>query len=259
MTTTTAMARTGARTGTIYVWLAGACVAVAFSGFAASYWLQVGAGTTHSPPLLHLHGLVFTAWTLLLLWQTVQVALGQYAQHRAWGVAGVSLATAMVFLGMAVSIRQLNKYLGEGFGDAARAYMWLPVGSLALFTGFLAAAVACVHRPEWHKRLMIVATVSALQAAIGRIGFLTAAHGGAPGLRPGPAAPPAPENALIGAVLMSLILVAGAAYDWRTRGRPHAAYLLGIAVLLVCGLGGLTVSHTPPWFAAMDALAGFAG
>src|SRR4051794_35676826 len=59
-----------ASTGYFYVWMAAACVAVAFGGFAPTYWLQVPAGTFVGAPILHLHGLVFSAWTLLLLSQT---------------------------------------------------------------------------------------------------------------------------------------------------------------------------------------------
>ena len=46
------------------VWMAGAFVLIAFGGFAPTYWLQLPAGTFVGSPLLHLHGLLFSAWTL---------------------------------------------------------------------------------------------------------------------------------------------------------------------------------------------------
>src|SRR5216683_1634767 len=78
-----------------YVWMAAACALVAFGGFAPTYWLQLPAGTFVGPPLLHLHGALFSAWTLLLLSQTVLAANGRLGHHRAWGLVGIALASAM--------------------------------------------------------------------------------------------------------------------------------------------------------------------
>jgi len=253
--TTTAMGRTGARTGSFYVWMAAVCALIGFGGFAATYWFQVAAGTFKGPSLLHLHGLVFSAWLILLLSQTVLAAQGRLQHHRAWGVAGVSLATAMVFLGLAIAIRAVNGMLAAGFGDQARAFAWLPLGSIALFAGFFVAAIANLNRPEWHKRLMLVATCGALTAATARFGFLIATHGGGPGMRPGLGPPPPPATGMADAVIMSLVLSAGVIYDWRTRGRPHPAYLIGIAAILAFGVLGGVVTDTPAWFAVVDGLA----
>src|ERR1700738_4816257 len=88
-----------AKTGYFYVWMAGACALIAFGGFAPTYWLQLAPGTFVGPPLLHIHGAVFSAWTLLLVSQTWLAANGRLEHHRAWGLAGIALASAMVVLG----------------------------------------------------------------------------------------------------------------------------------------------------------------
>jgi len=81
-----------AKTGYFYVWMAGACVLIAFGGFAPTYWLQLAPGTFVGPPLLHIHGVLFSAWTLLLLSQTLLAANGRLDHHRAWGLAGIASA-----------------------------------------------------------------------------------------------------------------------------------------------------------------------
>jgi hypothetical protein len=63
------------------------------------------------------------------------------------------------------------------------------VSAITLFAGFFAAAIANIQRPEAHKRLMLLATISLLQAAMGRV-FFVLATGGGPGLRPGLGQPP---------------------------------------------------------------------
>ena len=55
-----------ARTSTqyFYFYMALSCTAVAFLGFAPTYWLPMAARTFKSNPIVHIHGLVFFCWTL---------------------------------------------------------------------------------------------------------------------------------------------------------------------------------------------------
>jgi hypothetical protein len=246
------------RTGRyIYVWMAAACAAVAFGGFAGTYWLQLPAGTFIGHPIVHVHALVFSAWLVLLLSQTWLAANGRLQHHRAWGVAGVSLATAMIFVGMAAMLDSLKFELAEGYGLKAREFMVLPFSALLLFGALFAAAVINVKRPEWHKRLMLVATVGIIQAAMARVFFLLI-NGGGPGARPG-LGPPLPVAISIapGAVV-DLIILAGIVYDWRTRGRPHPAYLWAGGATVVVQLIRVPLSHSAVWLACAGFLERFA-
>ena len=252
------IAITGARPArrTFYIWLAAACAAIAFGGFAPTYWLQLPAGTFVGSPLLHLHGALFFAWIVFLVSQAVLAATGRLHNHRSWGLLGIALASAMVFVGIAAAINTLNIGLAEGYGDRSRAFMILPISAIGLFAGFVAAAIANRDRPEAHKRLMILATISLLQAAMGRIFFIIITGGG-PGLRPGLGPPPPLEIGLVPSLLPELLIVAGIIYDWRTRGRPHPVWLIGAAVITaVVVLRGL-VANTPAWLAVANFLATF--
>ncbi|HEX2817924.1 MAG TPA: hypothetical protein VHN39_16145, partial [Phenylobacterium sp.] len=177
--------------GTFYVWMAALFVLIAFSGFAETYWMQIPAGTFTGSPLLHLHGLLYSAWTLFFLSQTWLAASGRMQHHRAWGVAGVSLATAMVFVGFATGIASMQKDVAGGHAQAARAFAIVPLTAAVLFAVLVAWAVVTVKTPETHKRLMMLATLSILQAPLGRFFFLTVGGGGGAGSRPG-SGPPAP-------------------------------------------------------------------
>ena len=212
-----------------YVWMAAACAVVAFGGFAPTYWLQLPAGTFVGSPLVHVHGVLFSSWTLLLLSQTLLVANGRLRNHRAWGLAGISLATAMVFMGLAAAIQTLTAGLQAGYGDHSRAFLILPVSGMVLFGGFFIAAIANIQRPEAHKRLMLLATITLLQAAMARV-FFVLITGGGPGLRPGLGPPPPLVIGLVPSLITELLIVAGLVYDWRTRGRPHPVWLIGAAV-----------------------------
>ena len=77
MTAIAAGAPTRTTTGNFYVWMAGLCTFIAFAAFAQTYWLQLAAGTFVGSPILHVHGLVFSAWPLLFLSQTILAARGR--------------------------------------------------------------------------------------------------------------------------------------------------------------------------------------
>ena len=82
-----------------YVAMAALFVVIAFTAFIATYWAKVATGTFTGAPILHVHGALFFTWTLFFLMQTGLVASGRTPDHRAWGMAGISLATAMAKIG----------------------------------------------------------------------------------------------------------------------------------------------------------------
>lgn len=241
-----------------YAWMAAVCALVAFGGFAPTYWLQLPAGTFVGSPLLHIHGALFSIWTLLLLSQTLLVAHGRLDNHRAWGLAGISLATAMVVIGLVAAIQTLTKGLAAGYGDQSRAFLILPVSAIGLFAGFFIAAIANIQRSEAHKRLMLLATITLLQAAMGRI-FFVLVTGGGPGLRPGLGPPPPLAIGIVPSLITELLIVAGIVYDWRTRGRPHPIWLIGAAITTAVILARGPLSGTPGWLAFADSLAHITG
>lgn len=241
-----------------YVWMAATCVLIAFGAFAPTYRLQLAAGTFVGPALLHIHGFLFSAWTLLLLTQALLAVNRRLDLHRALGLVGISLATALVVIGLAAAIHTLNNGLAAGYGDRSRAFLILPVSAISLFAGFFIAAIANLRRPETHKRLVLLATISLLQAAMGRVFFILVTGGG-PGLRPGLGEPPPVISGLVPTLILELLIVAGIVYDWRKRGRPHRVWLIGAAIMTIVVFSRALIGVTAPWLAFADILAHIAG
>ena len=77
--------RTHADASYFYVWMAGLCAFVAFAAFAPTYWAPVVSGTFVGPPILHVHGFLFSAWILFFVAQSALAASGRMAQQRAVG------------------------------------------------------------------------------------------------------------------------------------------------------------------------------
>jgi hypothetical protein len=234
-----------------YLWLAIACALVAIGGFMPTYWLQLAPRTFVGPTLLHIHGALCTAWVLFLVSQAWLVSDGRIRNHRDWGLAGIALATAVVGVGFVTAIVSLEAELARGYGDAARAFLATPLSAIFRFAVFTGAAIACVHRPEWHKRLMITGTVSLIEAAGARFGFLMGVGHG-PGIRPGLFPPPPAAMPIIVGSVLQLIIVAGMIHDKRSRGSVHPAWIVGLVASLSMILLKVPLSHTAGWLAFAD-------
>jgi hypothetical protein len=227
-----------------YVRLAGACMAVAFIGFAPTYWIPMFRGTLDVSPLTHVHAALFYGWTLLFLSQAVLASSRNLTRHRELGVFGVAVATAMCFVGMATAIGSLKHGIAGGFGDATRAFTIVPVSGIAFFAVLFTVALLNVRKLETHKRLMIVATVSLLQAAVGRWFVLFLAPDAAPGVPVGP--PPVFVTVMPG--LLSDLLIAWAmVHDKRTRGRVHPVYWIAGGALVAVQVLRVPLSATTVW------------
>ena len=223
-----------------YFYMALSCAAVAFLGFAPTYWLPMARGSLQSTPLIHFHGLLFFAWTLYFVFQTWLAASGQVARHRTIGMIGVSLTTAMTIFGFLAAVTAMKRAAAVGLTDEGIAFAIVPLSGILFFAVVVTLAIANLRRPEIHKRLMLLAGISLLDAAVARW-FLTFL---AP---PGPPGPPPVPVTIAPAFVAYLLLVAAIVYDWRTRGRPHPVYVYGGIALLAVKLLNWPVSTSAAW------------
>jgi len=92
-----------------YTGLAVVAAAIVFAGFARTYYLKDLFGKPPLPPLLHLHGALFTSWLVLLLSQVTLVAARRTEIHRRLGVAGGVLAALMIVVGTITAIHAAKR------------------------------------------------------------------------------------------------------------------------------------------------------
>ncbi len=228
------------------------CAVMAFAGFLPSYWMPILHANLHIPRVAHLHGIIFFSWTMFFVLQTWLAAHSRTAMHRELGLVGISLATAMLFTGTMVSVSGMNRFIAMGFADEARAFAIVPISAIAYFAVVFAYAIANIKRPEIHKRMMVLATVSLLQPAVARwfIYFLA----------PPDAIGPQPVLLTIApGIVADLPLIYAMIYDKQTRGRPHSIYVIGIITLVAMQVLRVPVSTSTAWFAIADWLAALSG
>jgi len=143
-----------------YFYMALSCAAVAFLGFTPTYWLPIASGTFKANPIVHIHGLAFFSWTLFFSFQTWLAASGRIARHRTIGMVGISFATAMTIFGTLVAINSMKTAASLGLKDEGIAFAIVPLSGILFFAVVFTLAIGAVRRPETHKRLMLLATIS---------------------------------------------------------------------------------------------------
>ncbi|MET0677138.1 MAG: hypothetical protein ABW175_15175 [Bradyrhizobium sp.] len=229
-----------AQTRYFYFYMALACMAVAFLGFAPTYWMPLARRAFTASPVVYFHALLFFTWSLYFVFQSWLAASGKVVRHRAVGMIGVSLATTMAISGFLVAVHAMKRAAAAGLTDEGIAFIIVPLSGIAFFAVVFTLAIVWVRQPEIHKRLMLLAAISLLDAAVARW-FLTFL---AP---PGPLGPPPVPVTIPPAIVAYLLLVVAIVFDWRTRGRPHPVYVYGGIALIAIKFLNWPISLTPLW------------
>ena len=219
-----------------YGGMALAVLAIVFVGFMRTFYLSSYFGRPTPSTLRVVHGIAFTSWVVLFAIQTALIAAGRRTIHRRLGYAGAVLAATMVVLGLRLAIDAA--LVGRApLGLQPLEFLIIPVFDMLVFAPLVAAAVYFRRQAETHKRLMLVATISLLGAAMARVT-------GTPGAG-GP---------LVFFGVPDLMILAGMLYDRRTRGHVHPAYKWGGGFVVGSQVVRLALLKSPVWMAVARAL-----
>jgi len=205
-------------------------LATVFVGFAPTYYL---AGMFRAPLpslIIHLHGAAFSAWIVLLVTQTSLVSAGRVDIHRRLGIAGFLLAFLMVILGILAATDALVRQFPPGRDP--KAFFIIPTTDMVIFATLVFFAFRARSNPPAHKRLILIATVALMIAAIARWPFSMVHR--------------KPDIAALFSYIFLGILMA---YDlWSTR-KLHRATVWASAFLILVEQIRIPISKTAAWHA----------
>jgi len=147
---------------------------VVFLGFVQTYYLpgvfRAPAWKTNMLPphplIVHIHGVLFSSWFVLLIVQTFLIAGHKVNWHRRLGQATIGLAGLMLVVGFVVSSESLARNFPPGdrtIGFAATNFLGVLIFSILVYFAYRERT-----NPAAHKRLILVATVLLLPAAFVR-------------------------------------------------------------------------------------------
>jgi hypothetical protein len=214
-----------------YTGMSLAVIVSVFWGFARSYFFRSQYFSTPLALIGKVHGAIFVSWTVLLLVQTVLVSRRRTDLHRRLGVVGGVLAGAMVAAGTAIAIAALRYEFAHG-NLRALSFFAIPIGDMIVFPTLVVAAFIWRRQPEAHKRLMLLATIDILNAAVARWPLAIMAKG------------PVAFFAVT-----DLFIVAGVVLDATSRRRVHPAYVWGGLLIVGLQIVRVAVWHTAGWIA----------
>ena len=162
-------------------------------------------------PFLILHALIALGWYVLTAVQANLIGRGNYQLHMKLGGGSLVLALAMLVTGYLVVRGAVTAPSFSIAGMSVLGSTIFPTIDLLLFALFYALGVANRKNGAAHKRLMIMAGIVMLPPATARLGMVVGFE---------------PLAGVIALVLTGALII----YDWRTRGRPHWASVLGLIV-----------------------------
>ncbi|MGC1730487.1 MAG: hypothetical protein WA747_14045 [Steroidobacteraceae bacterium] len=207
----------------LYSYAALAVAALVFAGFARSYYLRVLFHVRAIAPLVHVHGILMSAWIALFVTQALLIARHRPDLHRRLGVAGAALAPLIVVIGsLTVTAAIHRRFPAVGPLRFGRIFVEFDGLSLWSFGALALAAVLWRSRPDVHKRLMLSATVVLLPPAVGRIAEHLLSGGD--------------WNLVIAAVTTGAFALVCACVDTLRHGRVHPAMAWGTASVLAANL-----------------------
>jgi hypothetical protein len=207
---------------------ASVALAVAFVGFAPTYYLKVFFDSPALGPLLHIHAALFTLWPVLLLTQGLLIRSNQIRLHRTLGNTAVALVASMVLTGFMVVLGKPRPNV------EARAFIFTPLLGLILFGAFFAAAIWFRRDPGTHKRLMLLSTLFIVPAGMLRIMRFAGVE-------------PSVYALLYEFATYALVLGPCVIYDWVRLRRIHRATLWGGAILILRHPLHFAVAYTEGW------------
>jgi hypothetical protein len=187
------------------------------------------------PRVLYIHAALFTTWILLFVVQAALVAVRRVAWHRRLGVFGVVLGALIPVLGImtAVTVTRLR----VEHGSAAESALIVPFFDMVAFTVAFGLAVYWRRSPEYHRRLVLIATCGLTVAAIARLpGWLV------------------PDNAFY--VGVDVLILSAVARDWIVIRRVHPVYIYGLPALALGQATAMWILLTaaPAWVAIAHAV-----
>lgn len=220
--------------------MTGLVLALVIAGFVPTLYLRPLFVVPPIPAYLYAHGIILTTWFVWSFVQSLLIRAGQVKRHRQFGAVGAGFGAVVLAGGLMASLNAPSRAAAEGFDFSADASLFgigvtgvtiaaflagvvfANLGSLVSFATLVASAVILRRRPQAHKRLMLLASISIIGPALARLSRL---HGF--GGEQGPFIP----------VVMWGLVVVLAIYDLATRRRLHPSTALGALWMILVSYG----------------------
>ena len=189
------------------------------------------------PRVLYAHAALFSTFMVIYILQTGLVAFGNVKLHQHLGPIWVVIGAAMPVFGIATGI-VMRRFDIIHFNDYA-TFISVPLWDMLAFSTLFFLAVSWRKRPEYHRRLMFLATCGLMDAGFSRFPLVALPPGSAPnfwidflGL-------------YVGVITLMLIAMTR---DLIVQRRVHIVYRVAVPLIVAGQLLAVALSDVPPAF-----------
>jgi len=151
-----------------FFWMTVVMACFVFGGFGITYWVPMATGTlTALPPIVHLHGILYSAWIVLLVAQASLIGVRNVALHRSLGTFGIAIASGVLFTGALITVM-----FGRVTPTETPFYydlMYLGFAAVIAFGALFTLAIRRTRTPAQHRLLILFATIPLLPPGINRL------------------------------------------------------------------------------------------
>jgi hypothetical protein len=213
--------------------------ALVISGFSRTVNASLFHANPPRPLLLWIHGAAFSTWVVFFIAQSALVRTRNVNVHRLLGWFGAGLAAVMVVLGctIAVVMTRFDAVVLQQKG--VESFLSIPFVDMIIFGSCIALAIYWRKKPEYHRRLIFIASCQLMDAAIGRFDFMF--------------------NHALFFPAVDCLIVLGMVRDWVVDKRVHKVYLCALPAMIVLqSFATYAWRVNPGWWAGIThAILGF--
>lgn len=218
-------------------------------GFGGDMMHRAKLGQLSFPLIVHVHAAVYVAWMVLLTTQVALVRKGRSDLHRKLGMASLGFAPVMLLVGPMAAFTTQTARFGTPASDPA--FLAIQLGGLVSFAILIVAALLNRKDSSLHKRLILLSTLTIVDAGFARwVGPIWG-----PVLGPALGSPFWTNYLIFYGCTAALMLSIGL-YDLATRRRLLPGYVLGLALAISGHVIIMTAYLSPAWGAFCKGLIG---
>ncbi len=182
------------------------------------------------PAILYLHAAVFTGWLIFYIFQSLLVRTRNVRLHKQAGWFGVALGAAIPIVGAATSIVMARFNAAQLHSTDAEPFLIVPLFDMVCFTTTFALGIYWRTRPEYHRRLLLIASCALTAAGFGRF----------------PASILPPPFFYAG---VDILILLGVVRDLVVNKRIHPIYLYALPAFIASQtFVTYTMTHLSPWW-----------
>jgi hypothetical protein len=135
------------------------------AGFSKTFFLPLALGRFHPLGATYVHAFFLFGWVALFFVQATLVRARAIRWHRRVGAFGVLVALGVAATTIAMGIQSVQRDIAAGGGEPVVSNVVGAFSAMLLFLLLVALAIAFRKRPDYHARLMLLATLHVLWPA----------------------------------------------------------------------------------------------